>query len=59
MEIIANGIINTVKYYLRFVEDYNEFINTYTEELIRDAKNSTEVKDAHIQAWQMIVQQFL
>jgi len=59
LEIIANGIINTVKYYLRFVEDYNEFINTYTEELIRDAKNSTEVKDAHIQAWQMIVQQFL
>ncbi|MBC5796908.1 MAG: DNA methyltransferase [Sphaerospermopsis kisseleviana] len=59
LEIIGNGIINTVKYYLRFVEDYNEFINTYTGELIRDAKNSTEVKDAHIQAWQMIVQQSL
>ena len=59
LEIIANGIINTVKYYLRFVEDYNEFIKTYTEELIRDANNSTEVKYFHIKSWKMIVQQFL
>ncbi|MEA5620173.1 DNA methyltransferase [Cronbergia sp. UHCC 0137] len=57
LEIIANGILHTLKYYLRFVEDYHEFINTYTEELIIDAKNSTEVKDSHIKAWQMILQE--
>jgi DNA (cytosine-5)-methyltransferase 1 len=32
---------------------------TYTEELVKDAKNSTEVKDAHIQAWQIILQKYI
>jgi DNA (cytosine-5)-methyltransferase 1 len=59
LEIIANGIVNTLKYYLRFIEDYHEFIHTYTEELVKDARNSTEVKDSHIQAWQIILQQYL
>ncbi len=59
LEIIANGIVNTLKYYLRFIEDYHEFIHTYTEELVRDARSSTEVKDSHIQAWQKILQQYL
>jgi DNA (cytosine-5)-methyltransferase 1 len=59
LEIIANGIVNTLKYYLRFIEDYHEFIKTYTEELVKDAKNSTEVKDAHIQAWQIILQKYI
>ena len=57
LEIIANGIVNTLKYYLRFIEDYHEFIKTYTEELVKDARNSTEVKDFHIQAWEKILQQ--
>ncbi|MTJ50288.1 DNA methyltransferase, partial [Dolichospermum sp. UHCC 0259] len=59
LEIIANGIVNTLKYYLRFIEDYQEFINTYTEELVRDARNSTEIKDAHIEAWKMILQEYI
>ncbi len=49
--------MNTLKYYLRFIEDYHEFIKTYTEELVKDARNSTEVKDFHIQAWEKILQQ--
>lgn len=57
LEIIANGIINSLKYYLRFVEDYHEFLKTYTNELIVDAKNSTEVKDFHIEEWQRILQE--
>ena len=59
LEIIANGIVNTLKYYLRFIEDYHEFISTYTEELVIDARNSTEVKDSHIQAWRIILQEYL
>jgi len=59
LEIIANGIVNTLKYYLRFIEDYHEFINTYTNELVIDARNSTEVKDSHIQAWRIILQKYL
>jgi DNA (cytosine-5)-methyltransferase 1 len=59
LEIIANGILDTLKYYLRFVDNYHQFLNTYTEELITDAKNSTDVKDSHIQSWQNILQQFI
>jgi len=51
LEIIANGIIFTLKYYLRFIDDYNQFILTYTGNLINDAKNSTEITEEHISFW--------
>ncbi len=57
LEVIPNGIVHSLKYYLRFVENYQEFIKTYTEELIRDAKNSTEVKNYHIEIWQAILKE--
>lgn len=57
LEVIPNGIVHSLKYYLRFVEDYQEFVKTYTEELIRDAKNSTEVKNYHIEIWQAILKE--
>ncbi len=55
LEIIANGIIHSLKYYLRFADNYHDFLKTYTNELVIDAKNSTEVRDFHIQAWQEIL----
>ena len=55
LEIIANGIYFSLKYYLRFIEDYKQFIRAYTENLIADAKNSTEVKEYHITEWQNIL----
>jgi DNA (cytosine-5)-methyltransferase 1 len=58
LEVIPNGIIHSLKYYLRFIGDYREFIKTYTEELIRDAKNSTEVKNYHIEIWQAILKEY-
>lgn len=58
LEVIPNGIIHSLKYYLRFVEDYQEFIKIYTEELIKDAKISTEVKSFHIEIWQAILKDF-
>lgn len=58
LEVIPNGIIHSLKYYLRFIGDYQEFIKAYTEELIRDAKNSTEVKNYHIEIWQTILKEY-
>lgn len=58
LDIIPNGIIYSLKYYLRFVEDYHEFLKTYTEELIKDAKNSTEVAISHIEIWQEILRKY-
>jgi DNA (cytosine-5)-methyltransferase 1 len=51
IDIIANGIITTLKYYLRFIDNYNLFLNIYTKNLINDAKHSTEIKSFHIEKW--------
>jgi len=55
--IIANGIFTSLKYYLRFIDDYKEFIKTYTQNLIEDSKNSTEIKETHITAWKRILEE--
>ncbi len=51
IDIIANGISSTLKYYLRFIDDYQEFIKIYTKNLIEDAEKSTEIKDFHLEQW--------
>jgi len=55
LEIIANGISPSLKYYLRFIDNYKNFVKAYTNNLIEDAKNSTEVKEFHITEWQEIL----
>ena len=51
IDIIANGIITTIKYYLRFINDYHLFVKIYTQNLIKDARLSTETKSEHIKKW--------
>jgi DNA (cytosine-5)-methyltransferase 1 len=58
LEIIANGIIPSLKYYLRFIEDYHEFIKSYTDTLTLDYQNSTEVRDSHLTIWQDILSDY-
>ncbi|OUD12339.1 hypothetical protein [Thioflexithrix psekupsensis] len=58
LDIIVNGIISSLKYYLRFIDNYDEFIRIYTENLIIDAESSTEVKAFHIDDWQKILQKY-
>jgi len=58
IDIIANGIITTLKYYLRFIDDYKLFIETYTKNLINDAKISTEVRSFHIKEWTKIIKEY-
>lgn len=55
LEIIANGIYFSLKYYLRFISDYKNFIKDYSENIISDAKNSTEIKEFHIIEWKKIL----
>ncbi|MBI4647910.1 MAG: DNA methyltransferase [Bacteroidia bacterium] len=57
LEIIANGIIPSLKYYLRFIKNYKGFLLAYTENLITDAKNSTEIKDFHIEKWKELLRE--
>lgn len=58
IDIIANGIATTLKYYLRFIDDYELFIKIYTNNLVSDAKNSTEVKNFHIEEWSKILNEY-
>ncbi len=55
--IIANGIFTSLKYYLLLIDDYKEFIKSYTRNLVDDSKNSTEIKEMHITAWKRILEE--
>ncbi|MDR3303542.1 MAG: restriction endonuclease, SacI family [Treponema sp.] len=57
LEIIANGIQGSLKYYLRFINNYQQFLQAYTANLVTDAECSTEVQEMHITAWQQILQE--
>jgi DNA (cytosine-5)-methyltransferase 1 len=54
IDIIVNGILTTLKYYLRFIDNYDDFLKCYTTNIINDAKVSTEIKDFHIEEWNKI-----
>lgn len=58
LEIIANGIINSIKYYLRFITNYKHFIQTYTRNLVIDSKNSTEIQNFHVIKWKGILEKY-
>jgi DNA (cytosine-5)-methyltransferase 1 len=57
IDIIPNGIYTSMKYYLRFVSDYKQFIHTYTKNLIIDASNSAEIQNIHIEEWKNILKE--
>jgi len=58
LDIIANGIFTSLKYYLRFIDDYHDFIETYTRLIVEDAQNSTEIKEYHIEKWKQILEEY-
>ena len=58
LEIIANGIFTSLKYYLRFIENYDEFILLYTKNMIDDSKISTEISEKHILEWEKILKEY-
>lgn len=58
LEIIANGIIQSIKYYLRFIDDYHNFIKYYTLNLIEDSKVSTEIRSDHITLLNNILKEY-
>ncbi len=55
IDIIANGIIPSIKYYLRMVDDLDSFLSNYYYCLVQDSKLSTEVTTAHIEKWKEII----
>lgn len=50
-EVIVNGIISSIKYYLRLIGNPKHFIETYTENLKHDVSTGAEIKEEHLRAW--------
>ena len=50
-EVIINGVINSIKYYLRLIRKPENFIETYTKNLRYDASTGAEIKEEHLRAW--------
>jgi len=50
-EIIINGLIPSIKYYLRLIGSTKDFIDMYNESLKVEFSTSSEIKEEHLQAW--------
>lgn len=50
-QVIVNGLIPTIKYYLRLIQDTDEFMTNYTENVINDPA----IKIEHKKAWKNLV----
>ena len=51
-QVIANGLMNSIKYYLRLIEKPERFIETYTKNVIND----TELKLEHKEVWKQLIE---
>jgi len=55
-EVIVNGLIPSLRYYLRLLSDPKIFIKAYSDNLYTEFKKSTEIKEEHIRKWQELCQ---
>lgn len=53
-EIIVNGVIPTLKYYLRLLPNLDAFIEGYTA-ILQTEFASGSIKSAHLQKWQSLI----
>jgi len=58
IDIIPNGILPSLKYYLRFIPNLIEFVNKYTENLKREFEQATDIKKTHIEKWKEIIMRY-
>jgi len=54
-QIIINGVLQTIKYYLRLISSLDNFINRYSELVCNDK----ELKRIHKESWNNILKKFL
>ncbi len=50
-EVIVNGILPSLKYYLRLLSDPKLFLDCYLRNLQLDFKQSTDIKEIHLRFW--------
>ncbi len=58
-EIMVNGVIPSLKYYLRLVSDPQAFVDEYTKWLEYEYRRASGIKREHLRVWQEIRQEIL
>lgn len=58
-EIIVNGVIPSLKYYLRLLENPGDFIECYNRNLLADYAVNTDIKKIHVDKWLELVDNLL
>jgi DNA (cytosine-5)-methyltransferase 1 len=51
-EVIINGVIPTINYYLRLIKNPSRFLDIYTYVLKEEFKNRAEITEEHIKDWE-------
>lgn len=54
-EVIVNGVIPTLKYYLRLLPDPAIFIETYTQALYNAFEQASDIKAVHLERWNQLM----
>ena len=50
-EVIVNGILSSLKYYLRLLSNPKPFLDCYSKNLQLDFQQNTDVKEVHLRYW--------
>ena len=58
-EVIVNGILPSLKYYLRLLSNPKLFLDRYSKNLQLDFKQSTDVKETHLRFWSELLDSLL
>ncbi len=56
-EVVVNGLMQSLKYYLRLIKDLDEFMKKYSENMKVEVLNSTVVKIEHLEKWNEIMKE--
>lgn len=54
-EMVVNGLIHSLKYYLRLVQNLDEFMARYSKNIKIEASISTIIKLEHLEKWNEII----
>ena len=58
-EVIVNGILPSLKYYLRLLSDPKLFLDCYSKNLQLDFNQNTDVKEVHLRYWNELLNSLL
>lgn len=58
-EVIVNGILPSLKYYLRLLSDPKLFLDCYSKNLQLDFQQNTDVKEIHLRYWNELLNSLL